>query len=284
MKKKSKPREAPQLACDPQLLEKLPREVAERLAIAPLAVDAGTAIVAIADPGNVAEAERELTKLVSASIEFVPASREAILGALARGYKKVKPAKSVYLRTPDSAGMTAAIRSFLGAAGLDTNDAELAETPARVAEAWIGEYLDGYSVDARELLSEIHPAKSRDLVIVKSIDFHSTCPHHLVPYRGVAHVGYLPKRGVVGFGKIVRVVEAFAHRLTLQEQIGDEVVEALMKHVGARGAACVLDAEQACLTTRGPKSRNARTITRSFRGALQKDRKLRDAFLRSVGK
>ncbi len=279
-----KKKEAQQLACDPALLAKLPREQAEQLGIAPLVVDGGTAVVAIADPGDVIEAERALTSLVSSSIEFVPASREAILDALSRGYKKVKPAKTISLRQPDAKAMSAAIRLFLGAAGLDTNDPDLADTPARVAEAWMEEYLDGYAADPAEILSEVHPAKSRDLIVVKSIDFHSMCPHHLVPYRGVAHVGYLPRNGVVGFGKLVRVVEAFAHRLTLQERIGDDVTDALMKHVKARGAACVLEAEQACLTTRGPKARHAKTITRSFRGSLQKDRKLRDAFLRSVGK
>jgi GTP cyclohydrolase I len=179
--------------------------------------------------------------------------------------------------------MAAAILEFLAAAGLDLGDPQLAETPSRVATAWVEDYLDGYAKDPAVILGERHPVKSKQLVIVKGLDFHSMCPHHLVPYRGVAHVGYLPKKGVVGFGKLVELVDCFAHRLILQEQIAEEVVGALVKELGAAGAACVLDAEQACMTTRGPKRRGARTITRAFKGKLDTDARLQDAFLKGIG-
>ncbi len=168
----------------------------------------------------------------------------------------------------DPAAMARAIRDFLAAAGLDPRDTELRETPRRVAEAWMEDFLDGYLADPAAILSELHPATSRDLVVVRSIDFHSMCPHHLIPYRGIAHVGYLPARGVVGFGTLVQLVDAFAHRLILQEEIGERIVESLTRHLGSRGAACVLEAEQGCVTMRGAKRRGARTVTRSFRGAL----------------
>ena len=272
----------PQLHCEPKALAKIPREVAERHVVAPLAIDGGTMLVAIADPGAVILAEDELKTLTGHPVDFVPASREAILDALERGYSKLKT-KARPVRDPDLAGMVAAIRSFLGAAGVDTNAPDLAETPARVAAAWFEDYLDGYRADAREILAEIHPAKSKGLVVVKRIDFHSMCPHHLVPYRGVAHIAYLPKKGVVGFGKLVKLLDCFAHRLTLQEEIGDAVTSALTKQLGAAGAACILDAEQACVSTRGAKRRAARFVTRSFAGSLDKNPRLQTEFLAACG-
>ena len=273
----------PQLHCEPKALAKIPREVAERHVVAPLAIDGGTMLVAIADPGAVILAEDELKMLTGHPVDFVPASREAILDAIERGYAKLKTTKGRPMREPDLSGMVSAIRSFLGAAGLDTQSADIAETPARVAAAWFEDYLDGYRADPKEILAEIHPAKSKGLVVVKRIDFHSMCPHHLVPYRGVAHIAYLPKRGVVGFGKLVKLLDCFAHRLILQEEIGDAVTTALTKQLGAAGAACVLDAEQACVSTRGPKRRAARFVTRSFAGSLEKSARLQTEFLGACG-
>lgn len=272
----------PRLRCEPRALERIPREVAEKHVVAPLAIDGGTMLVAIADAGAVIAAEDELKHLTGHPIDFVPASREAILDALRRGYSRMKP-KARAIRAPDLGAMESAIRAFLGAAGLDTADPELAETPARVAEAWAEDWLDGYRVDPRAVLGALHPAKSKGMVVVKHVDFHSTCPHHLVPYHGIAHIAYLPGPGVAGFGKLVKLLDGFAHRLILQEQIGEEVTAALMKHLGARGAACVLDAEQACVTTRGPRRRRVRTITRSFRGALERDVRLQAEFLGACG-
>lgn len=275
----------PQLHCEARALEKIPREVAERHVLAPLAIDGGTMLVAIADPGAVILAEDELKSLTGHPVDFVPASREAILDAIDRGYAKLEKRRKgpKPVREPDLSGMVTAIRSFLGASGLDTGAPDLAETPARVAAAWFEDYLGGYRMDPAEILAEVHPAKSKGLVIVKRIDFHSMCPHHLVPYRGVAHIAYLPKKGVVGFGKLVKILDCFAHRLILQEEIGDSVTRALTKHLGAAGAACVLDAEQACVTTRGPKRRAARTVSRSFRGALEKNARLQAEFLAACG-
>ena len=122
------------------------------------------------------------------------------------------------------------------------------------------------------------------MVITTGIDFHSMCPHHLLPYRGVAHVAYVPKKGVVGFGKLVELVDACAHRLVLQEQVAEDIADALMRHLGARGAACVLDAEQGCLTLRGPKRREARTVTRALRGVIAKDSGLQASFLAAMSK
>jgi GTP cyclohydrolase I len=149
---------------------------------------------------------------------------------------------------------------------------DLAQTPRRVAEAWAEDLLDGYRLDPREILAEGVPATSRGLVAVTGIDYHSMCPHHLLPSRGVAHVAYLPGARVVGFGQLARLVDCFAHRLILEEDLARDVAEALVRELGARGAACVLDAEQFCLSVRGERRREARAHAECFVGELEEPR------------
>jgi GTP cyclohydrolase IA len=175
-----------------------------------------------------------------------------------------------------------AVSRFLDALGLPPEvrgSADLAGTPRRVAEAWLSDLADGYGRDPAEILSEAIPSRSRDLVAVTGIDYHSVCPHHLLPSRGLAHVAYLPGGKVVGFGQIVRLVDALAHRLVLQEDLAGEVADALVRHLGARGAACVLDAEQLCMTVRGEKRPRARAHAEAFAGALARDGAARRRFL-----
>jgi len=180
------------------------------------------------------------------------------------------------------------VRRFLAALPLPPGergrrDLDLAGTPARVAQAWLGDLLDGYAVDPAEVLGESLPAAGRDLVAVTGIDFHSMCPHHLLPSRGVAHVGYLPGGRVAGFGQLARLVDCFAHRLILEEDLARRVAGALVEHLGARGAAVVLDAEQACLTVRGERRRHARAHAQCFLGELAEDSSLQRRFLALCG-
>jgi GTP cyclohydrolase I len=153
-------------------------------------------------------------------------------------------------------------------------DRELAGTPGRVAGAFERELLDGYRRDPARLLAGGMPHRGRDLVAVAGIDFHSVCPHHLLPYRGTATVAYVPGGRVVGFGTLARLLDCFAHRLTLEEAVARGVAEALVTHLGALGAACVLDAEQLCLTVRGERRRGARAHAQAFVGSMEADRAL----------
>ncbi|GEJ58279.1 hypothetical protein AMYX_30200 [Anaeromyxobacter diazotrophicus] len=157
-------------------------------------------------------------------------------------------------------------------------DSDLDGTPARVAEAWLEDLVDGYRQDPAALLAGAMPARGRDLVAVTGIDYHSMCPHHLLPSRGVAHVAYLPGGRVIGFGQLARLVDCYAHRLVLQEDLARQVAEALVLHLGARGAACVLDAEQSCLTVRGERRRGARAHAQCFLGELADDARLQARF------
>lgn len=155
---------------------------------------------------------------------------------------------------------------------------DLAETPRRVAEAWAEELLDGYRRDPAEVLAGAIPGAGRDLVAVTGIDYHSVCPHHLLPSRGVAHVAYLPGGRVVGFGQIVKLVDCLAHRLVLEEDLARQIADALVRHVGARGAACVLEAEQLCMTVRGGRRSRARAHAEAYAGALARDGAARRRF------
>ena len=177
---------------------------------------------------------------------------------------------------------TEAVARFLDALGLPPgvrSSDDLACTPARVAEAWLEDLVDGYRHDPAGILDGAIPSRNRDLVAVTGIEFHSICPHHLLPSRGVAHVAYLPAGRVVGFGQIVRLVDALAHRLVLQEDLAHAVAEALVQHLGARGAACALEAEQLCLTVRGARRPRARTHAEAYAGTLARDRAARRRFL-----
>ncbi len=174
-----------------------------------------------------------------------------------------------------------AVARFLDALGLpaDARAApDLAETPRRVAETWADELLDGYRRDPAEILAGSLPRAGKDLVAVTGIDYHSVCPHHLLPSRGIAHVGYVPGGRVVGFGQIVKLVDCLAHRLVLEEDLARGIADALVRHVGARGAACVLEAEQLCMTVRGGRRSRARAHAEAYAGSLARDGAARRRF------
>ena len=138
--------------------------------------------------------------------------------------------------------MAAAVKDFLRAAGLPLTDPNLLETPERVAEAWVNEFLDGYALTAEEALGEAFPAppdSSGELVVVTDLRFNSMCPHHLLPYEGVAHVAYVPRQQVVGFGRLSTLVDCFAHRLILQEDLAREVAGSLARVLGSPATACM---------------------------------------------
>lgn len=182
----------------------------------------------------------------------------------------------------DPALAAGAVSRFLDALALppEVRAAEdLAATPQRVAEAWLGDLVDGYRQDPAEILADAIPSRSRDLVAVTGIDYHSVCPHHLLPSRGVAHVAYVPGGRVVGFGQIVRLVDALGHRLVLQEDLARTVVDAFIVHLDARGAACLLEAEQLCMTVRGEKRSRSRAHAEAFAGALARDGAAQRRFL-----
>lgn len=185
------------------------------------------------------------------------------------------------------AAAAAAVERFLDALGLPEavrRSADLAATPERVAEAWLDELVDGYRLDPARVLADGTPGASRDLVAVTGIEFHSVCPHHLLPSRGLAHVGYVPGGRLVGFGQLVRLVDALAHRLVLQEELARQIAQALVDHLGAAGAACVLEAEHLCLSARGERRAGARVYAEAYAGALAREGAARRRFLVAIAR
>ena len=158
------------------------------------------------------------------------------------------------------------------------------ESPLRTATMWLDDLLDGYEWNPEGILGGGTPSgPSPSLVIVRDLYFHSVCPHHLLPFHGLAHVAYLPGDRIIGFSNISRLVNCFAHRLTLQEEIGRNVADALVQHLGARGAACLLDAEQLCMVVRGVRQAGSRAVTAAYSGVFADDHAIRLEFLTAVG-
>lgn len=196
------------------------------------------------------------------------------------------PGETPRIRPADPAKMAEGIRLFLEGCGVDLDDANLRETPARVAKAWAEEFLDGYETDPHRVLGDFYEERkpaADEMVVVTSIDFVSMCPHHLLPYSGVAHVAYLPAGRIVGFSRLARLVDAFAHRLILQETLAREVAEAIQRELGSNGAAVTLEAEQTCMTVRGERRSSARAITEAFTGEFADRPDLRERFVRRIG-
>lgn len=160
-----------------------------------------------------------------------------------------------------------AIEEFLRAIGAPVDDdPELRETGRRVAEAYANDLVSGYRADPAAILGEATSSEAPGMVLVTSIATATTCPHHLMPATGVAHVGYLPGSRVVGLGQLARLVDCFAHRLVLQEDLGRSIATALVEHLGARAAGVVLDLSPSCLTARGDRRAGARAITAAYEG------------------
>ncbi len=178
-----------------------------------------------------------------------------------------------------------AVEALLRAVGLDPSDKDLAETPRRVAELWSTEFLSGYRMDPARILDEpVLGEASPDAVIITDLSFHSLCPHHLVPFRGKAHVAYLPDGKLLGFGRIAQLVACFTQRLTLQERATHQIATALHELLPARGAGCVLEAEQLCLALPGDRHDASRVVTSAFVGELRERGDLRARLLAAAGR
>ena len=177
--------------------------------------------------------------------------------------------------------MEKAVAALLDACGAEL-DAETRETPARVARAFAEDLLDGYARDPVEELRSALVAAPRkgELIIASQIDFHSMCPHHLLPYKGVAAVGYVADAHLVGFGKIAEAVDALSHRLILQETLVHRLCDAVMTALRPLGAGVVITAEHGCMQVRGPMRRQSRITVEAWAGAFERDGELRSSLAR----
>jgi GTP cyclohydrolase IA len=171
------------------------------------------------------------------------------------------------MAAPDRRAAAAAIDTFLRAIGRDPEkEPELARTGERVAAAYIDELCDGYGVDVGALLRAESIAGKSEVVALHDIAVTTVCPHHLMTASGLASVAFAPGERLVGLGTIVKIVDAFAHRLTLQEEIGERVCEALVTHLSARWASCRLELGHLCVSAQGPRRHGTRAETLAFAG------------------
>jgi GTP cyclohydrolase I len=183
--------------------------------------------------------------------------------------------------------MQRAVALFLSSAGLPLRDPSLEGTPKRVADAWANEFLDGYQTTPEEALGELFaaPKDSRgEMVVVADLRFHSMCPHHLLPVEGRAHLAYVPSRRLAGFGRLSFLLDCFAHRLILQEELASLTAKALAEVLKSPATACVLEARQSCLRVRGDEQRDAWTHVEAYEGRLRTDRDLRRQLWARLGK
>lgn len=173
--------------------------------------------------------------------------------------------------TVDSRRVEAAVAELLAAIGEDAARPGLVDTPRRVAEAY-GEYFAGLDIDPVAILRDgkdaAGPGERGDLVLLRGLEFRSMCEHHLLPFRGRAHVGYLPGAKLVGLGRLGSVVEALAARPQLQERLGEQIADALDEGLGPRGVLVVLDARHDCVAARDARQIHSSTVTVASRGEL----------------
>ena len=170
----------------------------------------------------------------------------------------------------DRSAAARAIDEFLRAIGRDPeSDPALRATGARVADAFIDDLCDGYAVDVPSLLAREVIDGRADLVVVRDIAVTTTCPHHLLPAQGFATVAFAPSSKIVGVGAVVRTLDAFAHRLALQEAIGQEVTGALMAALRPAWAGCRLVLSHSCMTARGERRHGAKVETISLAGGVE---------------
>ncbi|HAN55056.1 MAG TPA: GTP cyclohydrolase I FolE [Betaproteobacteria bacterium] len=175
-----------------------------------------------------------------------------------------------------------AITDLLHACGVNPDSDHTGKTPQRVRELWQKRLLGGYSIDPAEALGDGFEDARQDMVVVRGIAIHGVCPHHLVPFRGVAHVAYIPGGRLHGFGRIARLVDAIGHRFTYQEWMTRDIAEALMTHGKALGAACIIEAEQLCLLLGEDRRGDERVVTQAFTGCFDTSHQTRNEFLRAL--
>jgi len=180
---------------------------------------------------------------------------------------------------PSQEEAEAAVRTLIEWIGDDPTREGLLDTPSRVVRAY-GELFSGYEEDPVEILSRTfeETAGYDELVVLRGIRLESHCEHHILPIIGVAHVGYLPNKRVVGISKLARVVEAYAKRLQIQEKLTAQLAHAIQDALQPRGVAVVIEAEHHCMSFRGIRQSGIKTVTNKFSGAFETDETLRKRF------
>jgi GTP cyclohydrolase I len=179
-------------------------------------------------------------------------------------------------RVVDLARIEKAVREILVAIGEDPDREGLVRTPARVARAY-AELFAGLRVDPKSVITTAFEANHEEMILVRDIGVISLCEHHLLPFHGQAHLGYIPGRHgrITGLSKLARLVEVYARRPQVQERLTSQVADVLMSQLDPRGVIVVVECEHMCMTMRGIQKAGARTVTSAVRGTFASDAKSR---------
>lgn len=171
------------------------------------------------------------------------------------------------------------IESFFDYIGDDKSREGLLKTPERVVKSW-EKLFGGYHENPEEILSAVFEQGACDeMVVLKNIEFYSMCEHHLLPFFGTIHIGYIPNKRVVGISKLARLVETFARRLQIQEQMTAQIADTLMEFLAPKGVMVVAEAQHMCMLMRGVEKQNSTMITSALRGRFKSDAKTREEFM-----
>jgi len=177
-----------------------------------------------------------------------------------------------------------AVRTLLAEIGEEPSRDGLLGTPERVRRMY-GELTEGYRTDADALINgACFDVDYDEMVVVRDIEFYSLCEHHLLPFYGRAHVGYLPRGRVIGLSKIPRIVDMYAHRLQVQERLTQQVAHFLMDRLDPKGVACVIEASHLCTMMRGVRKQEATMVTSAMLGTFRRDARTRGEFLTLIGR
>lgn len=173
-------------------------------------------------------------------------------------------------------------QQLLQTINVDLQSESLKKTPQRAAQTW-QELTKGYHQNICEIIgSAIFPCQCADMVIVKDIQIYSLCEHHLLPFFGKCHVGYIPNNKVIGLSKIPRIVDMYARRLQIQENLTREIAQGIMQHIDCLGIGVIIRAQHLCMMMRGVEQHNTVTNTSCFLGNFRNDTKIREEFWKLV--
>ena len=186
--------------------------------------------------------------------------------------------------TPDYKESIESYRQLIGSTGEDLDRPGLLDTPVRAAKAF-AHLTKGYHQSIEEVVNDaVFPSANRELVLVQNIEFYSLCEHHMLPFHGVAHIGYLPDGQVLGLSKFARIVDMFARRLQIQENLSEQIAQTIMDVTGCRGVAVVMDASHMCMMMRGVSKQHSTTRSTAMLGEYQHNNQARNEFLGAVPK
>lgn len=167
--------------------------------------------------------------------------------------------------------------------GEDPTREGLADTPHRVIKSW-SELYNGYGKNPADIMRTFTEGACDEMVILKDVEFFSTCEHHMLPFFGKAHVAYIPNGKVIGVSKLARLVDLYSHRLQIQERLGQQITSALMEHLAPKGAACLIEAQHFCMKSRGVQKQDSIMVTSSLAGVFKTSGETRSEFLSIVNR